>query len=434
VKSRLEADEKYSTEKVIRAATLLQLRHQSRWAALLLFSTWLSTVFFCSPIVRDEPATIAALLPGLAVAIHLYRNLSRHLSTNHRALEEDRLFPSLGAANWITLLRADAIVLLAGFLPIAIITNRQGWQYPLPLDLNVLLWVPGIIYLVISLADLFDGFIARRQGRETELGKKLDIETDAAGLLVASLPAVALGRLPAIYLLVGLAYYLFIFGIQQRQRRGLPVIALQSRPYARIIAGFQMGLVGMALLPIFNPAFTFMAAYIFMTPLLIGFFRDWLVVSCRIKTDTNQQAVPDLWARSFMMKVPVALRLVILAGGIAMLVDYGVYQTHLPLQPAQRIPCILCILCIVGCLLAAAGFMGRSASLCLVLLLGSNLSPFKPFAPLAPFGVSSITMVVFSAAATLMLTGTGAMSLWAPEDRILYRRSRNQPMTNCEPL
>jgi hypothetical protein len=248
------------------------------------------------------------------------------------------------------------------------------------------------------------------------------------------LPAVALGRLPAIYLLVGLAYYLFIFGIRQRQRRGLPVIALQSRPYARIIAGFQMGLVGMALLPIFNPVFTFMAAYIFMTPLLIGFFRDWLVVSCRIKTDTYQQAVPDLWARSFMMKVPVALRLVILAGGIAMLVDYGVYQTHLPLQPAQRIPCILCILCIVGCLLAAAGFMGRSASLCLVLLLGSNLSPFTPLAPLAPFGVSSITMVVFSAAATLMLTGTGAMSLWAPEDRILYRRSRNQPMTNCEPL
>jgi CDP-diacylglycerol--glycerol-3-phosphate 3-phosphatidyltransferase len=392
---------------------------------VLLFSTWLSTVLFCSPIVRDEPATSAALLPGLAVAIHIYRNLSRHLATNHRSLEEGRLFPSLGAANWITLFRAAAVVLLAGFLPIAIITNRQGWQYLqhlLPLNLNALLWVPGIIYLGISLADLFDGFVARRQGRETELGKKLDIETDAAGLLVASLPAVALGRLPAIYLLVGLAYYLFIFGIRQRQRRGLPVIALQSRPYARIIAGFQMGLVGMALLPIFNPVFTFMAAYIFMTPLLIGFFRDWLVVSCRIQTDTNQQAVPDLWARSFMKKVPVALRLVILAGGIAMLVDYGVYQTHLTLQPAWCIPYILCF---VGCLLASAGFMGRSASLCLVLLLGSSQSSFE---------VSSITMVVFSAATTLMLTGTGAMSLWAPEERILYRRSRNQLTTNCETL
>jgi len=428
VKSRPEADEKYSTEKVIRAATLLHLRHQSRWAALLLFSTWLSTVLFCSPIVRDEPATSAALLPGLAVAIHIYRNLSRHLATNHRNLEEGRLFPSLGAANWITLFRAAAVVLLAGFLPIAIITNRQAWQHwqylqhLLPLNLNALLWVPGIIYLGISLADLFDGFVARRQGRETELGKKLDIETDAAGLLVASLPAVALDRLPAIYLLVGLAYYLFIFGIRQRQRRGLPVIALESRPYARIIAGFQMGLVGMALLPIFNPVFTFMAAYIFMTPLLIGFFRDWLVVSCRIKTDTNQQAVLDLWGRSFMKKVPVALRLVILAGGIAMLVDYAGYQTHLPLQPAWCIPYILCF---IGCLLAAAGFMGRSASLCLVLLLGSSQSPFE---------VSSITMVVFSAAATLMLTGTGALSLWAPEERILYRRSRHQLTTNCETL
>jgi hypothetical protein len=180
-----------------------------------------------------------------------------------------------------------------------------------------------------------------------------------------------------------------------------------------------MGLAGMALLPVFNPPFTFMAAYIFMTPLLIGFFRDWLVVSCRIKTDANQQAVLDLWARSFMMKVPVVLRLVIFAGGIAMLVDYGVYQTCLLLQPVQCIPYILCL---ISCLLAAVGFMGRSASLCLVLLLGSSHAPFVPF---APFAVSSTTMVVFSAAAILMLTGTGAMSLWAPEEMILYRRSGN---------
>jgi hypothetical protein len=33
-------------------------------------------------------------------------------------------------------------------------------------------------------------------------------------------------------------------------------------------------------------------------------------------------------------------------------------------------------------------------------------------------------MVLFAAAAGLMLTGTGAMSLWAPEEAILYRRLR----------
>ena len=38
-----------------------------------------------------------------------------------------------------------------------------------------------------GLADLLDGFVARRQQRQTELGQRLDIETDAAGLLVALL-------------------------------------------------------------------------------------------------------------------------------------------------------------------------------------------------------------------------------------------------------
>jgi hypothetical protein len=61
--------------------------------------------------------------------------------------------------------------------------------------------------------------------------------------------------------------------------------------------------------------------------------------------------------------------------------------------------------------------MGRSASLILVLLLGCNQSPF---------GISLPVMVVFGTAAVLMLTGTGAMSLWAPEERILYRRKQEK--------
>jgi hypothetical protein len=67
------------------------------------------------------------------------------------------------------------------------------------------------------------------------------------------------------------------------------------------------------------------------------------------------------------------------------------------------------------CLLAGFGVMGRSASLFLVLMLGSNPSPF---------GVSVTSMAIFGAAAALMLTGTGAMSLWAPEEMILYRRPK----------
>lgn len=248
------------------------LRRQAWLAAPLLFCPWLATLFLCSSLLRLHPLVILLLLPGFIAAMYLQLRLVFHLGANHRCGEADRPFPTLGAANWITLLRGAAVVALAGFLPLAVL------QVPaLP---AALVWAPGLIYLGISLADLLDGFVARRQHRQTELGQRLDIETDAAGLLVALLVAVSLDRLPALTLLVGLAYYLFIFGIWYRRQRHLPLVALQPRPYARIIAGFQMGVAALALLPLFNPPFTFIAAVLVMMPLLGGFARDWLVVSC----------------------------------------------------------------------------------------------------------------------------------------------------------
>jgi CDP-diacylglycerol--glycerol-3-phosphate 3-phosphatidyltransferase len=355
------------------------------------------TTFLCWPSCRDHPVTGLALLPGLAVTIHLQYQLCRHLGANHRPGEENQLFPTLGVANWVTLLRASAVVALAGFLPLAVQPPGLG----LPLALT---WTPGVIYLGGGLADLVDGFVARRQGRETELGQRLDTASDAAGLLVASLLAVCLGRLPAIYLLVGLAYYPFIFGIWLRQKRALPLVALPPRPYARIIAGFQMGLVGVALLPFLAPAFIKVAALICMTPLLIGFGRDWLVVSGRIKIDSSKQSTMEHWAVPRLGRtLPLMLRLIILAGGSMMLVAFGVYPTH----PYWRLALIFC------CLLAGLGLMGRSAGLGLTLLLGSQQSPF---------GMDITPMLLFAAAATLMLTGTGAMSLWSPEEGLLYRR------------
>ena len=282
------------------------------------------------------------------------------------------------------------------------------WLFsPVPALPPDLVWAPGLIYLGIALADLLDGFVARRQHRQTELGQRLDIETDAAGLLVALLVAVSLDRLPALTLLVGLAYYLFLFGIWWRQQRHLPLIALQSRPYARIIAGFQMGLVAMALLPLFNPPFTFIAAVLVMTPLLVGFGRDWLVVSCRLRIDSNQRTALDHWAGLVLARfLPLVLRLLLLAGGIVTLVQGAASLPHPVWLWAQS----LC------CLLAGVGWMGRSAALLLTLLLSCSL---------APYGTGLPVLVLFGIAATLMLTGTGPLSLWSPEEGILYRRSRD---------
>jgi CDP-diacylglycerol---glycerol-3-phosphate 3-phosphatidyltransferase len=132
---------------------------------------------------------------------------------NHRCGEADQPFPTLGAAIWITLLRGAAVVALAGFLPLAVL--------PAPLRPEPWSGRRGLIYLGIALADLLDGFVARRLHRQTPLGRRLDVETDAAGLLVALLVAVSLDRLPAFTLLVGLAYYLFCFGIRRRRQQGI---------------------------------------------------------------------------------------------------------------------------------------------------------------------------------------------------------------------
>ena len=131
------------------------------------------------------------------------------------------------------------------------------------------------------------------------------------------------------------------------------------------------------------------------------------------KTDAHQQSPLDRLTRSLMVApLPLVLRLVILAGGLATLAGYGVYQSHLPWQVAHS----LC------CLLAGLGFMGRSAGLFLVLMHGSSLSPF---------GMSAISLVVFGAGAALMLSGTGPLSVWTPEERILYRRPRNPSIAYC---
>jgi CDP-diacylglycerol--glycerol-3-phosphate 3-phosphatidyltransferase len=382
------------------------LRRQAWLAAAFLFSPFLATLFLNYSLLRQHPLTLFTLLPGLLVAIILQRQLLTNLEANHRSGETNQLFPTLGAANWITLLRASAIVVLAGFLPLAV---QPGNALP-----PSLVWAPGLIYLTISLADLADGYVARKQHRETDLGKRLDIATDGAGVLVALLVAIALQRLPAITLLVGLAYYLYNFGIWWRQLHHRPLIALQSRPYSRIIAGFQMGLVAMALLPIIKPPSIVITALLVMTPLLFGFVRDWLVVSCRIEIDRNQQTILDYWPSLILSQYfPLVLRLGVVACGIFSLAADAVYT----ISPFWLIAQSLC------CLLIGLGCMGRSAALLLVLILSCDLNPMVMDIP---------SFVLLTAAATLMLTGTGPLSAWAPEEHILYRRSHGESFARNE--
>jgi len=181
------------------------------------------------------------------------------------------LHSNLGYGTWITITRAMLIAILAGYL-------FQPWPQS-RLFPGRLSWIPGTLYLTASLLDYLDGWVARAGKHETRLGAFLDINIDALGLLIAPLLAVWYGQLPGVYLSVGAAYYLLAFGIWLRKKYSKPVFEIKPRRSARIIAGFQMGFVGIALLPVISPPLTTVTAYIFMIPLLAGFVKDWMIVS-----------------------------------------------------------------------------------------------------------------------------------------------------------
>jgi CDP-diacylglycerol--glycerol-3-phosphate 3-phosphatidyltransferase len=175
----------------------------------------------------------------------------------------------LGLATQVTLARGLLVSLVAGFVLVR--------------PVGVVAWAPAALYTAASLADRLDGALARRRGEVTAVGAELDGATDALGLLVAPLVAVAWGRLPPWYLLVGAAYYLFRAGIWLRRRRGLPVHPERVVPNAptRFFAGAQMILVCAALPPVLSPHATAAAATILMIPPLLFFARDWRRVTGR---------------------------------------------------------------------------------------------------------------------------------------------------------
>jgi hypothetical protein len=141
-----------------------RLLHQTWLAAVLLFSPWLAAFFFNAPLLRQRPVAALVLLPGLAVAASVQHQLVRHLRANHRPGEKDRLFPTLGAANWITLLRAAAVVSLAGLLPMALPGGNGLPEW--------LVWAPGVVYLGVALADLIDDLAGAEPTRLAGIGRQ----------------------------------------------------------------------------------------------------------------------------------------------------------------------------------------------------------------------------------------------------------------------
>jgi CDP-diacylglycerol--glycerol-3-phosphate 3-phosphatidyltransferase len=109
-------------------------------------------------------AALQGSLQTAAVMVYGWTCWGRALELNH-PLQEPRLRPSLGAANWLTLLRGGLIAVLAGFSSAA--ARRRS------LELGRL---DAAAHCRSLRLDGADGFLARVTGGETRLGEHLDTE------------------------------------------------------------------------------------------------------------------------------------------------------------------------------------------------------------------------------------------------------------------
>jgi CDP-diacylglycerol--glycerol-3-phosphate 3-phosphatidyltransferase len=319
------------------------------------------------------------------------------LADNYPSGKKD-LLTSLGAGNVLTIIRGFLICFLAGFL-------FSPWP------LGWIAWIPGLMYSLAALADLFDGYLARRSGQVTRFGEILDMRLDGLGVLIACVLLVQYGQVPAWYLLVGMARYLFLLGIWIRRQLGKPIYELTPNRTRRPFAGAQMGFIAVVLFPVFSPPGTSLVAVLFALPFLVGFVLDWMAVSGAGLQSASDSIMDNGKNHDRVRRVtkwiPMTIRFLVVLLLAAWLVENSaLYIPNFWLGSAI-------LLLLLGLVLITLGAAGRLAAL--LVLFGIGL--FQYFSSL---GNMEIGMLI--GATALLYSGTGPFSLWEPEKGIISKR------------
>ena len=361
-------------------------------------------------------ATIASLI--------FFTILWRRLEINYRP-GENHLLPDFGPGNLLTVLRGMILALLLGFL---FSPWPQGW----------LAWIPGLLYSIVAISDLFDGYLARKFYHQTRLGENLDLTLDGLGMLAASILLVQYGQVAAWYLLVGMARYLFVVGIWLRRKMGLPVNELSSNSTRRPFAGAQMGFAVVVLYPLFSPPGTTFAAALFALPFLVGFMIDWLQVSGvnfsrllslgnrfssrRISNEMDQQF--DGKVKGILANwMPLVFRI-----SLVIILSYWIGRNLIGLFSQENLSTAfritesvsqslwlgwLLLVIGLGLLMIVLGAAGRIAALVVLFGVGIYVNNF---------GLNTSEALLVLGAAIMLFSGTGPYSIWKPEQGIITRR------------
>jgi len=172
----------------------------------------------------------------------------------------------LGLANMITLGRGIVLAALFGLALAAHSTDI--WR-----------WLPAVLYALALIADLADGFAARRRGETSEMGRRLEHEVDTLACLSGAAFLVASGKLPWYFIIVGLARFLFLLGSWIRRAFNRPVYETRHSTSGRLLAGLVMNFMLFAMLPVVSAKVARVLMPIAAIPFLLGFVRDFYGIS-----------------------------------------------------------------------------------------------------------------------------------------------------------
>lgn len=345
-------------------------------------------------------------LASLAVTYQLLF-LRRALKSNHRA-DSQTLLPSLGAGTGATFARGLLLAGAGGFL----FSARPA---------GGLAWGAMALFTAAELLDYLDGYLARMTQHQTALGEAFDLELDGMGMLIGSGLGVWYGTLPWPFLIIGLAGYLFRFGKWVRRRAGKEVFELPVSVSRRPIAGMTMGFLSAMLWPILSPPATTLAGVFFLAPLLASFSRDWLVVSGVIDPQGAGYARARSWARAALLRwLPVPGRLILVLSLASSIVGKLTnYPREVAIFSEAGFPfaegVVLLFSTLEGGLavLIGLGVAGRAAAFLLVFPIGLTI---------VAGGLDAESGISLAGLLLILILGTGALSLWQPEDRIFTRR------------
>jgi CDP-diacylglycerol--glycerol-3-phosphate 3-phosphatidyltransferase len=327
------------------------------------------------------------LVSGLAMCYLLWV-LWNGLGDNHRQGETE-LLGTFGLGNLLSIGRGYIMVLFCGFL-------FSPWP-----DHGWTAWLPGLLYTLAALPDFVDGIAARLTNHVTQLGESLDMSIDSIGVLGVTLLSVQYGQAPWLYLLVGLARYIFIAGIWLRNKLDLPVHDLRFSVRRRGYAALGMGLFFVILYPIFTPPGTHAVALIFSAYILGGFLWDWLAtIGWLPATPSSRYQDMEYWIVQY---VPLVLRLILVLWllnifGSGMIVDGGSILLWMEAGAA---------LCLI------LGIAGRINAVVALVVLGL-------YQAAAPLDTAQLGLLVLYT--NLLFLGTGKFSLWPVENRLIFRR------------